>query len=121
MNYNFRKDDSEIRKARAYLEKLIKKGSRVKMEETNTRTSKQNAAMWLFCKFMATELNDSGFTHNYDSVLSDTTFKIPFTKDIIMEHYWRPVQEIMFKIKSTKNLNTQKMNDSAIKRKDTGG
>ena len=111
MNYNFRKDDNEIRKARAYLEKLIKKGSRCKIEETNTRTAQQNRAMWLFCKFMATELNDAGFTHNYDSVLSDTVFKIPFTKDIIMEHYWRPVQEIMFKIKSTKNLNTQKMND----------
>lgn len=109
-NYNFREDE-DVRKARKYLEKLIKAGSRCKMEETNTRTSQQNKSMWLFCKFMANELNDSGWTHNYESVLTGNAFEIPFTKDIIMEHYWRPVQKEMFKIKSTKDLDTQKMND----------
>ena len=107
-SYNFRNDE-DVRKARAYLEKLINAGDNCKMEKTNTRTSRQNNALHLFYSFIANELNESGATYKYVGI-TGKEFETPYTTDIIKDFIWRPIQVAMFKIKSTKKLDTDKMN-----------
>lgn len=109
-SYNFR-NEPDVRKSRAYLERLIKAGSRCDIKETNTRTNLQNRALHLFYTFIANELNESGAIHKYNSALTGKEFEVPFTTTIIKEHYWKPAQWEMFKIKSTTKLDTKKMND----------
>ena len=108
-NYNFREDE-DVRKARKYLEKLIKAGSRCKMEETDTRTSKQNSALHLFYTMIANELNEAGATYSYRGVTGQE-FETQYTTTIVKEFIWKPVQIQMYDIKSTTKLDTKKMND----------
>jgi hypothetical protein len=79
------------------------------MEETNLRTSKQNAALHLFYTIIANELNESGATYYYKGV-TGKIFEMPYTTMIVKEFIWKPIQREMFKIKSTTKLDTQKIN-----------
>lgn len=108
-NYNFR-EEKDIIKARKYLEKLIKAGSRCKMEETNTRTAKQNSALHLFYTMIANELNELGLEYKYTGI-TGKTFELRYTTDLVKDFIWRPIQRVLFKIESTTKLNTQQINE----------
>jgi hypothetical protein len=72
------------------------------------RTSQQNNAIWKFCELLAAALNDSGFdmrTYPFREGLS-----IPFTKESVMETFWRPVQVAMLGKTSTRELEKSEVN-----------
>ena len=107
-NYNFR-EEGHAAKARKYLEKLIAKGSRGKIEETNTRTSKQNAALHLFYTIISNVLNEGGATYTYHGI-KGRQFDTMYTTTIVKEFIWKPIQWELFQIMSTTKLDTQKIN-----------
>ena len=67
------------------------------------RTPPQNNALHLYCELLAQALNDAGFdmkrTLKHD-------VEIPWNKDMVKEHIWKPVQESMTGKKSTTEMNT---------------
>lgn len=64
-------------------------------------TDQQRKALHLFCELVAQALNDAGYTvqktlrHDID---------IPWTKDLVKELIWRPVQRAMTEKNSTTQL-----------------
>jgi hypothetical protein len=70
------------------------------------RTNQQNRALHLYYKLIANQLNDTGYQHH-----TGIGIDVRFTETIIKEEYWRPIQFEMFKIKSTKDINTNQIND----------
>lgn len=65
------------------------------------RTSQQNRALHKGCELIATALNDAGL--DMRKVLKPN-IDIPWTKESVKEHIWRPVQLAMFNKLSTKEL-----------------
>lgn len=68
------------------------------------RTSKQNRSMWKYCELLALKLNAAGFdmrTFPFKSGL-----EIPWTKNSVMNIFWRPIQEAMYDQQSTTELTT---------------
>lgn len=67
------------------------------------RTSQQNKAMWKYFELLAKELNDAGYdmrkTLKHD-------IEIPWTKNSIHDHLWKPIQEAMTDKESTTELDT---------------
>lgn len=72
------------------------------------RTSQQNRAMWQYCSMLAKALGDAGMdqrTYPFKDGLS-----IPFSKDSVMEIFWRPVQKALLDKTSTRDLTTKEVN-----------
>jgi hypothetical protein len=70
------------------------------MEEKLTR--QQQKALHLYYQLLADELNDSGWT--IQKLLSNTV-EINWTKNLIKELLWRPIQKMLTEKESTTNLN----------------
>jgi hypothetical protein len=68
---------------------------------TEKRTLSQNAAMHLYFQLLAEGLNDAGL--DMKKVLKPSV-AIPWTKQSIKNHLWKPVQLAMFDTESTKKL-----------------
>lgn len=79
-----------------YLEIEIKR-------KAGQRTLTQNAALHLFCGWLAETLNDAGYdmrrTLRHD-------VEIPWTAIAVKEHLWRPIQEAMTDKNSTTEITT---------------
>ena len=74
-----------------------------------TRTSRQNRSVWLYCTLLAEELNNSGtymvlFFYKKGAQVS-------WTKESVMEAIWRPIQIAMFEIKSTTKIKTHQVSE----------
>ena len=67
------------------------------------RTLTQNAAMHKYFELLAKALNDAGY--DMKRTLKEET-EIPWTKESVKEHLWRPIQKIMEGTGSTTELNT---------------
>lgn len=67
------------------------------------RTLQQNKALWKYCELLAEALNGAGL--DMKKTLKPEV-AIPWNKDSVCEHLWRPVQEAMTGKKSTTELNT---------------
>ena len=78
-------------------------------KEVSTRTSQQNRALHKLFNLISEMLNELGFTFNYEGI-SGNTFEVPYTSLLIKEMMWRPLQVALFNTKSTKELDTQKIN-----------
>lgn len=72
------------------------------------RTNDQNSSIWLFCTWISILFNDSG-----EMYMAPMQIEIPWTKDLVMEIYWRPLQKQLFKKKSTTELNTNEVSPIA--------
>jgi len=72
---------------------------------SKTRSSKQNRALHKFFKQVSDLLNNAGATMEGVSGM-----EIPYTETIIKEVWWRPIQLLMFDIKSTTKINTNQIN-----------
>ena len=64
-------------------------------------TGKQRRALHLFCKHLADALNDAGLDMR---VVLKPSINIPWTKDSVKTHLWKPIQKLMFNKKSTTEL-----------------
>lgn len=73
--------------------------------EDQPRTTKQNSSMWKYCEKLAEALNDAGFTQ--ESYPFRQGLQIPWTKNSVMEVFWRPVQAAMVEAESTTKLSTK--------------
>lgn len=67
------------------------------------RTPQQNRAMHLLFRFIADELNEAGL--DMKKVLKPE-IDIPWTERTVKEFIWRPLQKIVYGLKSTTELKT---------------
>lgn len=81
--------------------------ARNRMEEAMTeraqRTLTQNNCIHLYCQQMADALNAAGL--DMRKTLKPE-IEIPWTKESVKEHIWRPIQEVMTGKRSTTEINT---------------
>lgn len=110
MPYNL-KNESQKREAFAKLEYHAKNGHTVDLKKIeNSRTSQQNRALHLYFEHVANALVDVGFDYCYVNPISGEIIRIPFTKDLVKEYIWKPLQDKMFQIDSTTQLTTPMIN-----------
>jgi hypothetical protein len=79
-------------------------------KEILNRSSKQNRALHLFFQQLADCLTDMGIEFEYKGLINKKTFWVPYSKELVKYTIWHPLQEKMFNIKSTKDLDTEKIN-----------
>ena len=66
-----------------------------------TRTAQQNRALYKFFELLATALNDAGLDMR---VVLKPTYSLPWDKDLVKKHLWKPLQKIFYSTNSTKEL-----------------
>lgn len=71
------------------------------MTELKKHTDQQRKALHLFCELLAQALNDAGYTVQ-KTLRHDV--EIPWSKTLVKELLWRPVQEAMTDKHSTTEL-----------------
>lgn len=77
-------------------------------KEFPKRTLTQNAAMHQFFAMLSQDLNNAGL----DMIRTlKPGVEIPWTPEMVKEHLWRPIQEIMTEKESTTELTTKQVND----------
>jgi len=67
----------------------------------DTRSNKQNNAMWLWLEFLSIALNDAGLDMRK---MLKPSISIPWTKDLAKAYLWNPIQEALTKKKSSTKL-----------------
>lgn len=75
----------------------------VKPSTSKPRTARQNNALHLYCSQLADELNERGL--DMRKVLKPE-IDIPWNKDSVKEHLWKPVQQVVIGKDSTANADT---------------
>ena len=80
------------------------KNKREKQGSAKQRTEQQNRALWLFMTLLARELNEAGLEPK--KVLKPE-YNLQWTKEMIHDNIWIPIQEAMYKTKSTTFLHKQ--------------
>lgn len=73
------------------------------------RSPAQNRALHVLFSIISDQLNEIGDTFKIDILGHE--FESRYTPEIIKEYMWKPIQETMFGIKSTKDLNTKMINE----------
>lgn len=69
------------------------------------RTIPQNNALHLYFQMVADALNDAGYDVRH---VVKPDIDIPWTKELVKNHLWRPVQKLAFEKESTTELLKQK-------------
>jgi hypothetical protein len=82
---------------REYYEK--NKFARITIEARKQRTLTQNAAMHLYCEHVSQALNEAGF--DFRTFIKEGV-EVPFNKDLVKEHLWKPIQKAVTGEESTK-------------------
>lgn len=72
------------------------------------RTINQNAALHKYFQDVANELNEAGL--DMRKVLKPS-ISIPWTRESVKKHLWRPVQDAMYDKLSTTKLETNEVNE----------
>lgn len=67
------------------------------------RTGKQNNSLWLFCRLLAEELNKHGIT--FQEFFKEG-YQVPWSKDIVKENIWNPMQRAVAGETSSADLTT---------------
>lgn len=77
---------------------------REKRGSAKQRTEQQNRALWLFMTLLARELNEAGLEPK--KVLKPE-YNLQWTKEMIHDNIWVPIQEAMYGTNSTTFLHKQ--------------
>jgi len=77
----------------------------------DTVSSVQFRALHLFFKWLAEALNEAGIDFQYHDLINEVPVSIMYTKELVKERIWKPIQKTMFDIDSTKDLETRMIND----------
>jgi len=80
------------------------KSIRQKQGNAKQRTDSQNRALWLFMTLLAKALNEAGLEPR--KVLKPT-YNLQWTKEMIHDNIWIPIQEAMYGTNSTTFLHKQ--------------
>ena len=73
------------------------------VKEYPNRTRKQNKSMHKYFELLAEALNDAGY--DMKKVLKPE-IDIPWTKESVKSHLWKPIQEAMFDKEHTSDTDT---------------
>jgi len=99
--------DNDIKKLVEFL--LKAKGKTVDVQVViQKRTDKQLRSIWLYCGLVAEALNEAGF--NIQLILQQD-LEVSFTKELIMDLYWKTIQKTLFDTDSTKDLKTNQVSE----------
>lgn len=66
------------------------------------RTAQQNKALHKYFELLAEALNDAGY--EMKEVLAVKEVDIPWTKDTVKSVLWKPIQDAMFHVEHTSDL-----------------
>lgn len=77
---------------------------RKKQGNGKQRTNQQSRALWLFMTLLSKSLNEAGLEPR--KVLKPT-YNLQWTKEMIHDNIWIPIQEAMYKTNSTTYLHKQ--------------
>lgn len=104
-------NELELKKANTYYKKLVDSKSKFELRKiSDSRNDRQNRALHLYFSFISNELNELGMEFKYQGlVIEDLSSR--YTSEIVKEFIWRPIQIALFKIKSTKDINTKQINE----------
>ena len=110
MLYNLQ-NETEVKKFDDKCEHLKDKGKTVDLiEKQNTRTTSQNSALHLFFTIISNQLNEMGLEFHYHG-LKGNVLTTRYTPDVVKNYFWRPIQLVLFDIKSTTKINTIQINE----------
>lgn len=70
---------------------------------SQTRTSKQNRALWLFFQMSSDALNNAGIYHKYTFV-DGKDIQMEWNKEMFKQYWWMPIQLVMYGTTSTTKL-----------------
>jgi len=106
--FNLSSSESFI-EAFSYFNKLKEKGAIIEINEVKqTRSSLQNRALYLYFTFIADNLNNHGlYFQTID--LFGMSVECEWTKDLVKEFIWKPIQKTLFDIESTTKLKTNEL------------
>ncbi len=99
--------DSDIQKLLEYLLKSKDKTVDVKVV-IQKRTDRQLRSIWLYCGLVAQDLNAAGLDIQ---ILLEEDLEVSWTKELIMDIYWRTIQKTLFNTESTKDLKTNQVSE----------
>jgi hypothetical protein len=101
----------DVKKFNEYSNHLKEKGHKVQLKKVvQNRSTRQNSSLHLYFTFISNELNNLGLEFQYNGI-NDNVFSLKYTPDLVKEFIWRPIQIAMFNIESTKQVNTNQIND----------
>ena len=102
---------NEVIKANEYFKKLMDSECKFELKKvSNTRSSQLNRAMHLYYTFISSELNGLGLEFEYTGLMIKG-LSSRYTPLIVKEFIWRPIQIAMFDITSTKDMNSNQINE----------
>lgn len=111
MHYNLRYDSSK-REALLKLTYFTDRGCVIELKKVeDTRTNLQNRALHLYFEHVANALLEVGYDYVYCNPFDGELIHVPFTKDLVKNYIWRPLQEKMFEVESTTKLTTKMIDD----------
>lgn len=76
------------------------------IEEPKKRTLSQNAAIHKLFSLLSDDLNEKGLDMK---VVLKPSYQIWWTPQMVKEHLWKPLQEVMYQKKSTTELETKEV------------
>ena len=71
-----------------------------------TRTTQQNKALHVWCDMLAEALNDAGYDFKTFLEVSEYKLDVPWSRQLVKDQLWRPVQKAMTGKESTTEMNT---------------
>ena len=77
---------------------------KIDVKNGKQRTNTQNAALHLYCDMIASELNEQGITFEQ---FFKAGVEVPWSRDIVKDNIWRPVQKVICKCDSTTKPTTE--------------
>ena len=79
-------------------------------EVTRKRTPTQNDALHLYFEMIADQFNDLGLSFEFKNILGYSV-SLMWTKQLVKDYIWKPIQKFLFETDSTTEINTQQIND----------
>lgn len=74
------------------------------------RTDQQRKAIEVYCRMLSQCLNIAGYDQRKVFDLMKDGVEIPWSKETAKDNLWKPVQDAMFKKKSTTELEPEEVN-----------
>ena len=71
------------------------------------RTKLQNRSLHKYCELLAEELNAGGFDFKEVIERANYQLEVPFTKYLVKDQFWKPIQKAMYNHESTTEPTTK--------------
>ena len=110
MEFNL-SDPNDLIKAKIRFNNLVENKNRIKLGKINNkRTITQNSALHQFFVLISFALNERGQEFVFTGV-KGIELSCRYTPELVKHCFWRPIQISLFNIESTKDINTQHINE----------